>query len=257
MEKLGTLNGNVMAGNDGHPVVDREEWTKARIALLKEEKELSKLSERLAEKRRSLPWVKVDKDYVFESEDGKVSLSDLFKGNSQLFIYHFMFAPEWEEGCPGCSFMADHLDGPNLHIPHHDVSIAVVARAPLSKILPFKKRMGWQFPWVSSFESDFNYDYHVSFSEEQVKSGEIYYNYETLPHDSDTESPGASVFYKDAGGQIYHTYSTYSRGLDIVLGAHHLLDMTPKGRNEDSTMDWMRHHDKYDGVKSGGDSCCH
>ncbi|MCE7062030.1 thioredoxin family protein [Dyadobacter sp. CY343] len=255
MEKLATSNEAVLVIS--RPIVDRGTWIKARVALMNEEKELSKMADSLAEKRRNLPWVRVDKDYLFETTEGPKNLSDLFNGNSQLFIYHFMFAPEWEEGCPGCSFMADHLDGPNLHIPHHDVSIVVVSRAPLSKILPFKKRMGWQFPWVSSFGSDFNYDYNVSFTEEQIKSGNVYYNYEILPHDADTESPGASVFYKDENGDIFHTYSAYARGLDILLTAHNILDMSPKGRNEDGTMDWMRHHDKYEDFKGKTESCCH
>ncbi|WP_439557259.1 DUF899 domain-containing protein [Dyadobacter sp.] len=237
-------------------VVSKEEWLKARLALLEREKELTRLADQIAAARRKLPRVVVDKDYQFESTVGTVSLSDLFDENSQLIIYHFMFAPEWEEGCPGCSFFSDHISGPNLHIPHHDVSIVVVSRAPLATILPFKKRMEWDFQWVSSYGSDFNYDYHVSFTSEQVANGEIYYNYQYQNFDSVSELPGVSVFYKDSNGVIYHTYSTYARGSDMLLGSHAYLDLTPKGRNEDATMDWMRHHDKYETAKSKG-SCCH
>ncbi|WAC15160.1 DUF899 domain-containing protein [Dyadobacter pollutisoli] len=241
----------------GHRIVTQEEWITARKELLKKEKELTRLSDELSRQRRQLPWVKVNKSYIFDSTEGKIWLSDLFNGKSQLFIYHFMFAPEWEEGCPGCSFLVDHIDGANLHLAHHDVSVVAVSRAPLSKLLAFKDRMEWKFKWVSSFGSDFNYDYHVSFTESQIENNEVYYNYEFAKHDSGTESPGASVFYKDAAGNIYHTYSSYSRGTDILIGAHNFLDFMPKGRNEDSTMGWMRYHDKYEDFKSDSGSCCH
>jgi predicted dithiol-disulfide oxidoreductase (DUF899 family) len=194
------------------------------------------------------------KNYIFEGTMGQETLSDLFAGNSQLIIYHFMFAPGWEEGCPGCSFIADHIDGANLHLAHHDVSVVVVSRAPLAEILPFKKRMDWKFKWVSSFGSDFNYDYNVSFTDEQIAEGEVYYNY--AKQETGSESPGTSVFYRDSAGQVFHTYSTYSRGGDILIGAHNFLDLTPKGRNEKGTMDWLRHHDKYEKFNSGS-SCCH
>jgi predicted dithiol-disulfide oxidoreductase (DUF899 family) len=242
----------------GHRIVNQEEWTIARKELLIKEKELTRLNDELARQRRKLPWVKVDKSYIFESTEGKVWLPDLFGNNSQLVIYHFMFAPDWEEGCPGCSFLADHIDAANLHLAHHDISVVVVSRAPLSKLLAFRERMEWKFKWVSSLGSDFNYDYNVSFTESQIEKGEVYYNFQsTKKHDSGTESPGTSVFYKDNAGNIYHTYSSYSRGGDILIGAHNYLDLTPKGRNEDSTMDWMRHHDKYEGFKSNNGSCCH
>jgi predicted dithiol-disulfide oxidoreductase (DUF899 family) len=241
----------------GHRIVTQEEWTTARKELLKKEKELTRLNDELSRQRRKLPWVKVDKSYVFEGTEGKIWLTDLFEGKSQLIIYHFMFAPDWEEGCPGCSFLADHIDAANLHLAYHDISVVVVSRAPLSKLLAFKERMEWKFKWVSSFGSDFNYDYNVSFTESQIENGEVYYNFEYAKHDSGTESPGTSVFYKDPAGNIYHTYSSYSRGGDILIGAHNYLDLTPKGRNEDTTMDWMRHHDKYDGFKSDNGSCCH
>lgn len=240
-----------------HPVVSNEDWIAARKELLKKEKALTRLNDEISAERRKLPWVKVDKSYVFESTEGQVTLSDLFGKNSQLYIYHFMFAPDWEEGCPGCSFMADHIDGPNLHLAHHDISMVVVSRTPLAKLLAFQKRMGWKFKWVSSYGSDFNYDYHVSFTEDQIKNGGVYYNYAYSTHDTDTESPGSSVFYKDGAGQIYHTYSSYSRGGDILIGAHNFLDLMPKGRDEHGTMDWMRLHDQYDNVKNDSDSCCH
>jgi predicted dithiol-disulfide oxidoreductase (DUF899 family) len=237
-----------------HRIVTQEEWIDARKQLLIKEKELTRLNDDLARQRRELPWVKVKKSYSFETSEGTVSLADLFEGRSQLLIYHFMFAPGWEEGCIGCSFMADHIDGANLHLAHHDVSVVVVSRAPLAEFLPFKKRMEWKFKWVSSFGSDFNYDFNVSFTDEQIAKGEVYYNYEM--HDTGSESPGTSVFYKDSDGQVYHTYSTYSRGGDILLGAHNFLDFTPKGRNEDGIMDWLRLHDKYDNFNNGS-SCCH
>lgn len=239
---------------ENNTVVSREEWIAERKKLLKKEKELTRLNDELSRQRRTLPWVKVEKDYKFAGTEGELSLSDLFDGRSQLIIYHFMFAPGWEEGCPGCSFLADHIDGANLHLAPHDVSVVVVSRAPLAEILPFKKRMEWKFKWVSSFGSDFNYDYHVSFTNEQVANKEVYYNYEM--QDSGQESPGTSVFYQDGQGNIFHTYSSYARGGDILLGANNYLDLTPKGRNESEGMDWLRHHDKYDNAKNNP-SCCH
>lgn len=242
------------SGKIQHKIVTQEEWIDARKQLLVKEKELTRLNDDLARKRRELPWVKVEKSYIFESPEGKETLADLFAGRSQLIIYHFMFAPGWAEGCPGCSFMADHIDGANLHLVHHDVSVVVVSRAPLAEILPFKKRMEWDFKWVSSFGSDFNYDYNVSFTDEQIAKGEVYYNY--AKQKTGSESPGTSVFFKDSEGQIFHTYSSYSRGGDILLGAHNFFDLTPKGRNEHGTMDWLRHHDKYDNFINPS-SCCH
>jgi predicted dithiol-disulfide oxidoreductase (DUF899 family) len=258
MEKqLDSMAGTLASNLSEHRIVSQEEWIKARKELLKKEKELTYLNDELSRQRRELPWVKVDKSYIFESTNGKLWLPDLFDGKSQLVVYHFMFDPEWEEGCPGCSFLADHIDGANLHLKHHDVSVVVVSRAPLAKLLAFKKRMNWNFTWVSSYGSDFNYDYHVSFTEEQIKNGTVYYNYEYAKHDSGTESPGTSVFYKDNSGNIFHTYSSYGRGGDILIGAHNYLDLTPKGRNEDGIMDWMRHHDKYEDFKGDSNSCCH
>lgn len=253
MEKLNeVVNGS--SAEIEPKIVSQTEWIDARKQLLIKEKELTRLNDDLARRRRELPWVKVEKNYVFEGPMGKETLWDLFAANSQLIIYHFMFAPGWEEGCPGCSFIADHIDGANLHLAHHDVSVVVVSRAPLAEILPFKKRMDWKFKWVSSFGSDFNYDYNVSFTEEQIAQGEVYYNY--AKQDTGSESPGTSVFYRDSAGQVFHTYSTYSRGGDILIGAHNFLDLTPKGRNEKGTMDWLRHHDKYEKFNNGS-SCCH
>ncbi|MEO8205685.1 MAG: thioredoxin family protein [Chthoniobacterales bacterium] len=237
---------------ENHKVVSRSEWIAARKELLKKEKQSAHERDALSAQRRDLPWVKVDKSYTFDGTNEKQTLADLFEGRSQLVIYHFMFGPDWEEGCSGCSFLADHFDGANLHLAHHDVSLVVVSRAPLSKLEAFKKRMGWKFKWVSSGANDFNFDYHVSFTKEQTATGKIPYNYEEAEM-SEEEMPGSSVFYKDAKGDIYHTYSSYARGLDILLGAHNFLDLTPKGRNETTTMDWVRHHDKYD---AEADSCC-
>lgn len=233
-----------------HRIVPRDEWTAARKALLAEEKELTRRRDELARRRRELPWVKVEKDFVFDTPSGKKSLAELFNGRSQLIIYHFMFGPEWQEGCPSCSFVCDHIDGAVPHLAARDVTLTMISRAPLAKIESFKQRMGWQFPWVSSHGSDFNYDYHASFRPRQKAAGAVDYNYAMQEFPSD-EAPGASVFYKDpAGGQVFHTYSTYARGLDPLIGTYALLDLAPKGRDEDQFafgMQWLRHHDRYDG----------
>jgi predicted dithiol-disulfide oxidoreductase (DUF899 family) len=233
-----------------HMIVCREEWTAARKALLAKEKEFTRLRDKLSAERRELPWVKVDKDYLFETLDGRKSLADLFGGCSQLIIYHFMFGPDWEEGCPGCSFLADHIDGANLHLPHHDVSVVVVSRAPPEKLEAYRRRMGWHFPWVSSLKSDFNSDYQVSFTKRDLARGETYYNYERREEQTEGEAPGISVFYKDERGEIFHTYSSYGRGGDLLIGAYNYLDLTPMGRNETGPErnmgDWMRRHDDYD-----------
>ena len=239
-----------------HKIVSREEWTSARKALLAKEKEFTRARDRLSAERRALPWVKVDKAYVFDTPQGKKTLAELFDGRSQLIVYHFMLGPEWDEGCPSCSFLADHFDGANIHLAQRDVTFIAISRAPLAEIEAFKRRMGWHFPWASSFGNDFNFDYHVSFAEDQVgKDGD--YNYEQQEIVSD-EMPGASVFYKDADGTVFHTYSAYARGLDILLGAYNFLDLTPKGRDEAElpwTMAWVRHHDKYESAKPSH-SCC-
>jgi predicted dithiol-disulfide oxidoreductase (DUF899 family) len=231
-----------------HEVVSRETWTEARKALLKKEKELTRQRDELSRSRRELPWVKVEKNYVFEGPAGKESLAELFDGRNQLIIYHFMLGPGWGEGCKSCSFLADHIDGSLVHLAHRDVSLVVVSRAPFPEIEAFKKRMGWRFKWVSSYGSDFNFDYHVSFTKDDMAQGEVYYNYDMREFPSD-EAPGASVFYKDKSGEVFHTYSAYARGLDILVGAYNYLDLTRKGRDEDGlafTMSWVRHHDRYD-----------
>jgi len=229
-----------------HQVVSREAWLVARKAHLEAEKALTRQRDKLLEERRALPWVKVDKDYVFEGPDGPVTLSDLFAGRSQLFVQHFMLGPDWKEGCAGCSFQADHVDAARQHFEHADLSFAAVARAPYKAIAAFKRRMGWRFPWVSSFGSDFNFDYQVSFRPEELERKEAVYNYTTIDPGID-ELPGLSVFYKDEQGTLYHTYSSYARGGEELIGAFNFLDMVPKGRNEpDSIMQWVRHHDRYD-----------
>lgn len=238
-----------------HKIVSREEWLAARKAHLAKEKELTHLRDKVSAERRELPWVKVEKDYVFDTANGKQTLADLFDGRSQMIVYHFMFGPGWKEGCPGCSFLSDHIDGANLHLSHHDVSLVAVSRAPLAEFLPFKKRMGWHFKWVSSHGNDFNHDYHVSATKDEIAKGKVYYNYE-VSEDAGEEMPGISVFYKDAAGGIFHTYSAYARGGDILIGAYNYLDLTPKGRNETTIMDWMRHHDRYEDHPAR-DSGCH
>src|SRR5436305_8755089 len=227
-------------------IVSEAEWLVARKDLLTREKEFSRRRDALNAARRELPMVKVEKEYLFNGPDGKETLADLFEGRSQLIVYHFMFGPGWEEGCKSCSYLADHFDGANWHLPHRDVTLVVVSRAPLSEFAPYKKRMGWQFKWVSSHGSDFNFDYHVSIMQDEQAKGKMYYNYNTQDLMSD-ELPGLSVFYKDENGNVFHTYSTYARGLDSLVGAYNFLDLTPKGRNEnpDSTMDWVRRHDEY------------
>ncbi len=237
-----------------HAVASREEWTTARKKLLLEEKEYTHLRDKLRAERAKLPWVLVDKDYVFEGPQGPVSLGDLFRGRSQLIVQHFMFGPGWEEGCQGCSFLADHVDAARQHFEHHDVAFAAISRATYPEIAKFQKRMGWQFPWVSSFGNDFNYDYHVSFTPEQMASGKVTYNFEESDAEID-ELPGQSAFYKDDDGRIYHTYSSYARGGEELLGTYMFLDIAPKGRNEKEIMDWLRYHDRYEEAEPA-ESCC-
>jgi predicted dithiol-disulfide oxidoreductase (DUF899 family) len=228
-------------------IVSRKEWMAARLELLKEEKELTRRSDALARWRQDLPWVKVDKNYVFDAPGGKVTLADLFAGRNQLVIYHFMFGPDWQEGCPSCSFVSDHFDGALPHLAARDVTMAVVSRAPLAKIEEFKKRMDWRFKWVSSYGGDFNTDFHVSFSEEELAQGKVDYNY-TMQEFPSAEAPGLSIFYKDAAGDVFHTYSTYGRGLEALMSTYRILDLVPKGRDEDHfgfPMEWVRYHDRY------------
>jgi predicted dithiol-disulfide oxidoreductase (DUF899 family) len=230
-----------------HEIVSREEWVAARKDLLKKEKEFTRLRDQLSAERRELPWVKVEKNYVFDGPKGRETLADLFDGRSQLIVYHFMFGPGWEEGCPSCSFLSDHIDGALVHLNARDATLVVVSRAPLPKIEAFKRRMGWRFKWVSSYGNDFNKDYHVSFTKEEMANDKVYYNYEKQAFPSE-EGPGISVFYKDERGEVFHTYSSYARGLDMLVGAYNYLDLVPKGRDEDAlafTMAWVRHHDRY------------
>jgi predicted dithiol-disulfide oxidoreductase (DUF899 family) len=232
-----------------NPIVSRDEWLAARKQLLIKEKELTRLRDHLSAELRNLPWVKIEKNYVFDGPNGKETLADLFAGRSQLIAYHFMFGPGWKEGCVGCSFLADNIDGALVHLEHHDVTYVAVSRAPLPEIEAFKQRMGWHFKWVSSFGSDFNCDFHVSFTKDDIAKGEVYYNYDMRKFQSE-EMSGRSVFYKDANGDIFHTYSSYARGGDMFLGTYAFLDITPKGRNETGPnhdlSDWVRHHDRYD-----------
>lgn len=233
---------------DNPRVVSREEWVAARRKLLAKEKQLTRERDAVAAERRQLPWVKVEKKYVFDAPGGKKTLADLFEGRSQLIIYHFMFGPDWKEGCPSCSFNMDHTDGALVHLAQRDVSFAAVSRAPYSKIDAFTKRMGWKFNWVSSHGTDFNYDYQASFTPEQIAEGRVEYNFDLVEFPS-AEAPGISVFYKDQNGDIFHTYSAYARGSENTINTYNYLDYVPKGRDEDDlpfTMAWLRHHDRYE-----------
>lgn len=226
-------------------IVAQAEWVEARKEFLRKEKEFSRLRDQLSQQRRELPWVKVEKEYVFDGPEGPESLSDLFAGRSQLIVYHFMYGPDWDEGCKSCSFMADNYDDIIVHLNQRDVTMVTISRAPLEKLLAFQKRMGWHFKWLSSANNDFNFDYHVSPTAAEMDQGGMYYNYR--PSNFADEAPGISVFYKAEDGTIYHTYSSYARGLDMFLTAYHYLDLVPKGRDEDGrNMFWLRLHDTYD-----------
>jgi predicted dithiol-disulfide oxidoreductase (DUF899 family) len=234
---------------ESHRVVSRNQWIEERKALLAREKEFTQLRDQLSHARRDLPWVRVDKDkdYVFDGAGGKQTLAELFAGRQQLIVYHLMFDPSWEEACSRCSFWADNFNGVLVHLNQRDVSLVAISRAPFAKLAAFQKRMGWSFNWVSSFANDFNHDYHVSFAPEQIAQGEVIYNYR-LVKNSMSERPGISVFCKDPGGTIFHTYSCYARGLDMLNVAYHYLDLTPKGRDEEELpfpMAWVRYHDAY------------
>lgn len=237
-----------------HWIASRDEWLAARRELLAQEKELTRRRDEISAVRRALPWVKVDKAHIFDTPEGRKTLGDLFDGRSQLAVYHFMLAPGSDHVCEGCAFLADHVDAARLHFEHADLSFAAVSRAPLAHIEAVRKRMGWRFTWVSSAGSDFNYDYRVSFTDDEVASGETGYNFGTTPYAA-PDLPGTSVFVRDADGQVFHTYSSYACGGDILLGAFNWLDLTPKGRNETGIMSWVRLHDRYD--RSDGDACCH
>jgi predicted dithiol-disulfide oxidoreductase (DUF899 family) len=257
-------------GVQNHEIVSPKKWIASRKDLLQKEKEFNKLRDDLSRQRHELPWEKVEKEYVFDGPNGKQTLADLFDGRSQLIVYHFMFGPDWEAGCPSCSFLADHFDGTLVHLANRDVTLVAVSRAPITQIEAFKKRMGWRFHWVSSFANDFNRDYHVSFTKEEMAGGKVSYNYDLVEFPAE-EAPGASVFYKNDAGGIFHTYSAYARGLDIAVGTYNFLDLVPKGRDEDGlafSMAWVRHHDRYAqgyfvdpkaqyvAPKSSGSSCC-
>jgi predicted dithiol-disulfide oxidoreductase (DUF899 family) len=230
-----------------HEIVSEQQWLEARRVLLAEEKAWTIERDRLAARRRALPWVKIRNNYVFEGVTGPVTLADLFDGRTQLVVYHFMFGPEWEEGCPGCSLLSDHVDAARQHFEHNDVSFVAVSRGPIGKLDAYRRRMGWTFRWVSSGASDFNVDYHVSFPNGTREDG-VFYNFAERPDPKSDELPGLSVFYRDDDGAIYHTYSTYGRGLEVFLPVYDWLDVMPKGRNETKNgnmRDWMQRHDRY------------
>jgi len=235
-------------------VVSRQDWIEARKAHLKNEKALTRMRDLVSAERRALPWVKVEKDYVFDTAEGKKTLGELFGRNSQLIIHHFMWRWDLGQGCVSCSFEADHAEGAVVHLEHHDVTYVRVSRAPLAVLEAYKKRMGWRAKWVSSYGSDFNYDYHVSFTKEELAKGKVYYNY-AMTEDGFDELPGLSVFYKDEAGDVFHTYSSYARGNEEVISAFIYLDITPKGRNETEIMDWVKRHDEYDAADDVQPSC--
>jgi predicted dithiol-disulfide oxidoreductase (DUF899 family) len=249
-----------------HKTGTREQWRAARLELLDAEKELTRRSDELARRRQQLPWVRVDKDYRFDTDEGSASLAELFQGRSQLLIYHFMFGPDYTAGCPSCSAIADGFDGFAVHLANHDVTLSAVSRAPLTKLQAYKRRLGWTFPWASSLDSDFNFDFNIAFTEEQQRQGTVEYNYRRAGHAMDAtkvpkpvalfaatcgtdaptytrDRPGMSAFVLDAG-VVYHTYSTYARGLDVLWGMYQWLDRAPRGRNEAGP--WWRRHDEYD-----------
>ena len=240
-----------------HPVVSSDRWLTQRRKLLAREKELTQLRDQVARERRALPWERIDKRYAFDTPDGRRTLADLFEGRRQLLVQHFMFGPGWEQGCPSCSFMADHTIGMNVHLAHRDVTFVAISRAPLAEIERFRQRMGWQFTWVSSNDSEFNHDLGVSFTPEETAKGEVYYNYGMTRFQS-SEAPGISVFYKDDAGEIFHTYSTFGRGVEVMMGTYQMLDLVPKGRDEEDVpykMNWVRHHDRYEPAPAAN-SCC-
>jgi len=258
---MNTVTAQAEAGR--HPVVSDARWLEERQQLLAREKELTRLHDEIAGARRALPWRRVAANYVFDTEQGQRTLADLFEGRRQLMVQHFMLGPGWEQGCPSCSFMADHTDGMNIHLAHRDITFVAISRAPLADIQRFRRRMGWAFNWVSSNASGFNRDFAVSFTQEELASGEVYYNYGKRAFPAD-EAPGVSVFYQDDAGEVFHTYSTFGRGVEVMMGAYVLMDLTPKGRHERDTpykMEWVRHHDRYEpaprasGAVAG--ACCH
>lgn len=232
---------------NNHKVVSESEWIEARKELLKKEKEFTMLRDQLSQQRRDLPWVQVNKEYVFDGPNGKQTLSELFDGRSQLIVYHLMYDPTWDAACPSCSFWADNFNDIIVHLNQRDVTMIAISKAPYNKIDAYKKRMGWDFKWISSFDTDFNRDYYVSFTSEELEKKEGFYNF-TIQNPSVSELPGVSVFYKDPSGKIFHTYSAYARGIDILNNTYNYLDLVPKGRDEDGygfPMAWVRRHDEY------------
>lgn len=254
---MNTFSSEIMTD---HPaVVTHDEWVDARKQLLTHERQLTHLRDQIAAERRALPWEQVGQDYVFDTPEGPQALSALFGNHRQLIVQHFMFAPDWEQGCPSCSFMADHIDGMTVHLAQRDIAFVAISRAPLIMIEHFRQRMGWRFRWVSSAANNFNYDYDVSFHAGQLASGTVHYNYcdQYFPQ---KEAPGISVFYKDDQGTVFHTYSTYSRGVEVMMGTYSLIDLTPRGRNERDVpdkMQWVRHHDRYEAAQNDQAHCCH
>lgn len=233
--------------SDNHTIVSQDKWIKARKELLTKEKEFTHTRDQLNQKRRELPWVRVDKEYVFNGPMGKQTLSKLFNGKSQLIVYHFMFGPDWKAGCPSCSFWADNFNNIIIHLNQRDVSMIAISRAPYNEIAAYQKRMGWDFHWVSSYDNNFNFDYHVSFTQEELAKKEVFYNY-ILQDAGVSDREGVSVFYKNPSGQIFHTYSTFERGIDAFNVAYHYLDIVPKGRDEEGhtfPQYWVRRHDEY------------
>ena len=249
--------GMSQVSTETHRVVSRDQWVAERKALLAREKELTRLRYDIARERRALPWVRIDKNYIFDAPEGRRTLAELFGGRRQLLVQHFMLAPGWEQGCPSCSYMADHTDGMTVHLAHRDVTFVAISRAPLAEIESFRRRMGWQFKWVSSHGNDFNYDFRVSFTPEEVTRGDLDYNYGGWPFSSE-EWPGISAFCKDDAGDVFHTYSTYGRGVEVMMGTYNMLDLMPKGRDERDVghkMEWVRHHDRYES-QAAVSACC-
>ena len=254
------MNTTTIATNGAnHPVASRDDWLAQRRALLAHEKELTRLGDQVARERRALPWVRLDKTYTFDTPAGRRTLAELFAGRRQLMVQHFMLAPGWEQGCKSCSFMADHLVGAKIHLEHRDVTVQLISRAPLAEIERFRQRMGWDFAWASAEGNDFNRDFAVSFPPESRIDGEVFYNYGMTAFPQE-EAPGISFFFKDDAGDVFHTYSTFGRGVEAMMGTtYELLDMAPKGRDEDAlayTMEWVRHHDRYDDAPAPAASCC-
>ena len=255
------MNATTEANLANHCVVTPDRWIAERKKLLAREKELTCLRDEIAEQRRALPWVRIGKDYVFDTPAGRRKLADLFEGRSQLLVQHFMLAPGWEQGCQSCSYMADHTDGMKIHLEHRDITFVAISRAPIEQIERFRSRMGWQFKWVSSNRNDFNYDFHVSFTPEERAKGEVYYNFGMTAFPQE-EAPGISLFHKNDAGEVFHTYSTFGRGVEVMMGAYFMMDLAPKGRDEKpgKGMEWVRHHDRYEPApvaKTVGSCCAH